>query len=563
MEILIFRFSLYKYPEEACVIMYMDNQDDRKKFKKGMRRNTSMAKWEFFKGHRENWFSEKIYNWTDPADFEEYSDLPDRCAMSRIREVVSDFSDMTLIEVRFYPAGTYQETGKPLLSNIPAFCLVRIKEVMSDRHVANIRIFLPIRWNRRFMGIAGAGSNLETDWDKEQTTNITSWPMAVRNGFACVVNDGATGMFVDASWGFKDGDLDWDMIEHWAFRGTHNVTALAKAVVETAYGEKIYKSYMHGTSGGARQIMAEAQQYPEDYDGLWADGPLYDYYNMMFSCLWAALVFYNEKHKVPLEKYKAAKELARKWQDAGILTDPFDLKDGDWINYLGQLKGMWTPAGLVTEEDLRIMIKVWNGPMLSDGRRITYGFGPEITQWPVGPRHFGYLRIKENGQPSLIPFALQLFRWMKRDPAWDFTTCTYHEYEQMYLTHKKEFEKYSCYEPDLRKMAAFNTKLILTHGTGDHIVPNQLSREYYKNACHYFISEKEMNRYFRAFFPRYGGHALFDWDGPNVTNASGYRALMDWAEEEKAPESLNTLKYDFENERVIEKSVVPVYRSGS
>ena len=516
------------------------------------------AKWEFFKGSRENWFSHSMYNWMDPREFKEYGILHDRCKPEIIRQVLAPYINIMAISIRFYEAGSYQETGKPLLTNVPAFYLVRLKQVLSDRHTANIKLFLPLYWNERFMGIAGAGSNLETDWDKEQTTNLTSWPMAVRNGFACVVNDGATGMFVDASWGFKDdASLEWDMIEHWAFRGTHIVTQAAKRVVEAVYDQKIYKSYMHGTSGGARQIMAEAQRYPQDYDGLWADGPLFDYYNMMFSCLWAALVFFNEEHKVSLTKYQEIKDYAR--SQADHLNGPFDIEDASWQNFLSYLPGMMTEDGPITYEDLRVMIKVWNGPVLSDGSRITYGFGPEITQWPVGPRQFGYLRIKENGEPSLIPFALQMFRWMVRDPNWDFRSCSYPQFEELYLAHKEEFEKYSTYEADLRQMAHYKGKLIITHGTGDHIVPNKLSLTYYKKVAKYFNSEEDMKKNVRIFFPRFGGHALYDWDGPNVTNASGFRALMRWVEEDKAPEYLETLKYDFMKDQVIERGSVPVF----
>ena len=516
------------------------------------------GKWEFFKGNRDNWFSSDMYNWVAAEELKEYQILHQRCRPENIREVLAPFLNIVLMSICFYESGSYQEQGKPLLDNVPAFYLVRFKQVLSEKHVANIKLFLPLHWNERFMGIAGAGSNLETDWDKEQTTNLTSWPMAVRNGFACVVNDGATGMFVDASWGFKaDHSLEWDMIEHWAFSGTHIITVAAKRVVEKVYGHQIYKSYMHGTSGGARQIMAEAQRYPQDYDGLWADGPLFDYYNMMFSCLWAALVYFNEDHKVSLEKYKVIKKLAR--IQAPNLNGAFDIDDPSWQRFLSILTKVSTADGPISEEDLRVMVKVWNGPVLSDGTRISYGFGPEITQWPVGRRQFGYLRIKENGEPSLIPFALQMFRWMVRDPEWDFRKCTYEQFEELYFEHKSEFEKYSTYEADLRKMASCNGKLILTHGTGDHIVPNKLSLEYYKKAITYFNSEEEMKKNFRIFFPIFGGHALYDWDGPNVTNASGLRTLMDWVEKEEAPEYLETLKYDFMEDKVIEKGRVDVF----
>lgn len=518
------------------------------------------VKWEFFKGNKENWFSHPIYNWMNPDSFEEYSILHKRCKPDLVRQALLPFLNIIPMSIRFYEAGTYQEEDKPLLTNVPAFYLIRMKQILSDRHTANIKLFLPIYWNERFMGIAGAGSNLETDWDKEQTTNLTSWPMAVRNGFACVVNDGATGMFVDADWGFKkDDSLEWELIEYWAYSGTHIVTQAAKRVVEAVYDRKIYKSYMHGTSGGARQIMAEAQRYPEDYDGLWADGPLFDYYNMMFSCLWAALVFFNESHKVSVMKYKAVKEYVRKQDDH--LHGSYDASNPFWNDIIQKLPGYITEDGPITEEDLRVMKKVWDGPILSDGSRICYGFGPEITQWPVGPRQFGYLRIKDNGEPSLIPFALQMFRWMLRDPNWDFRSCSYEMFEKLYISHKKEFDKYSTYDTDLRNMVKYNGKLMITHGTGDHIVPCRLSLEYYKKVSKYFTSEEEMNKNIRIFFPKHGGHALYDWDGPNVTNASGFQALMDWVEKEKAPQELHTLKYDFMNDKIVQEGSVEVHCS--
>ncbi len=516
-----------------------------------------MGKWGFFKGSRDNWFSHELYNWMDSSRFPQAAQLHERCKAERIREALSSFTDMYLQTIEYYPDGTFQEEGKPLLDNVQAFYLVRLKEFLSGRHIADHKIFLPLRWNHRFMGIAGAGTNMETDWDKEQTTNLTSWPMAVRNGFACVVSNGATGMFVDSSWGFKDQGLDWEMINNWAFTGTHNMTVCAKAVVEAAYGEKICKSYMHGTSGGGRQIMCQAQLYPEDYDGLWADGPLFDFYNMMFSCLWAAVVYYNESNRVPLEKFITANKLTRTAKRVSM--GPFDLKSMGWLNYLRALPGTPTPAGPITIFDLQVMLKVWNGPVLSDGTRISYGFGPEITQWPVGPRKFGYLKRHEDGTITVIPFALQFLRWLVRDPDWDIRTCSYKEFEKIYLDHKKEFEKFAFYDPDLRPLAKCGGKLLITHGTGDHIAPHQVSFDYYKKTLQYFSSEQELNKTFRVFFPPEGGHALYDWDGPNVTNESGWKALMNWVENDQPPEQLRAVNYDFSEDKLIKDTTVPVF----
>lgn len=97
---------------------------------------------------------------------------------------------------------------------------------------------------------------------------------------------------------------------------------------------------------------------------------------------------------------------------------------------------------------------------------------------------------------------------------------------------------------------------MITHGTGDHISPHQLTLDYYGKALSYFDSEEKMNESFCIFCPEEGGHALYDWDGPNVTNAAGMAALTKWVEEGIIPEKLRTVNYDFMEDRVTRESEV-------
>ena len=163
------------------------------------------------------WFEHPLYLWMDRDHFISHEKmLAQSCAEDRIRRLLDSFPRVSLEKVTFYKAGTYSEPGKTVLDNIPDFYEIRMRQQTAKNHIGTFRLYLPVEWNGRYMSIAGAGTNMETDWDKEQTTNLTSWPMAVRNGFACVVSDGATGMFVDNRWGFKNGDLDWQMIRNWS-----------------------------------------------------------------------------------------------------------------------------------------------------------------------------------------------------------------------------------------------------------------------------------------------------------------------------------------------------------
>ena len=79
---------------------------------------------------------------------------------------------------------------------------------------------------------------------------------ALINGFSCATTDsGNQGSC--SKWG-----RDRECLEHWSYRGTHNMTIFGKAVAEILHGRPVRYSYMNGGSGGGRQSLAEAQFYP-------------------------------------------------------------------------------------------------------------------------------------------------------------------------------------------------------------------------------------------------------------------------------------------------------------
>ena len=92
-----------------------------------------MAKWAFFKGNKENWFSSDIYNWMDPSDSILYPTLEKNCIPSVIREALRDYPDLFLQEIRYVAEGSWKEKNKPLLYNIPAFYFIRIKQFISGK----------------------------------------------------------------------------------------------------------------------------------------------------------------------------------------------------------------------------------------------------------------------------------------------------------------------------------------------------------------------------------------------------------------------------------------------
>lgn len=505
------------------------------------------------------WYENRIYRWMDYHNFPSMkSNLDENCREDLIRDLIREFPKLRLESVQFYKQGTYQEAEKTTLDNIPDFYEIRMSQQVSKNHKGSFRIYLPVYWNQRYMGISGAGTNNEVDWFSSVRFNVISWPMSLMNGYACAVSDNDTGIRLDCTWGFDaEGNLERDHIEAWAHETLHETTVCAKKLIAAIYGKEILASYIHGTSGGARQVVTEAIRYPGDFDGHWADAPSIDHLNLPFACVWAAVVEANEKHIVSISKYAKARELAL--ADPALYNIPFSMKEYKWMNFVNALSGMETKDGPISRRDLQIMVKTWEGPFTKEGKRMAYGYGPTIRQWPVpnaNPLYGYYRRNPETGKYLLMPIAEQFIRWFTNKPDLDIHSLSYDAFENIYKTCRKSFERYAFNESDFSKLAQCKGKIMITHGTGDCVVPYQQMINYYMSALDAFPSEKMMNETFRLYMPPMAGHSILDWTGPAISIADGLTALTKWVEEEKAPDVIDTMFYDFAKEEVLENSTV-------
>src|SRR6202140_2953550 len=85
------------------------------------------------------------------------------------------------------------------------------------------------------------------------------------------------------------------------WRSEHEMTVKAKAVIQAFYGSAPRLSYWNGCSTGGRQALKEAQQFPDDYDGIIAGAPA----NRTAISLWiAAAVLKDPASYIPPAKYK-------------------------------------------------------------------------------------------------------------------------------------------------------------------------------------------------------------------------------------------------------------------
>ena len=88
--------------------------------------------------------------------------------------------------------------------------------------------------------------------------------------YAAVATDtGHAGSPIDAAWALGHPEKVVDF----GHRGIHEMTRVAKLVVQQFYGSGPKHSYFIGCSDGGREALMEAQRYPDDYDGILAGAP--------------------------------------------------------------------------------------------------------------------------------------------------------------------------------------------------------------------------------------------------------------------------------------------------
>src|SRR5215472_14437947 len=177
-----------------------------------------------------------------------------------------------------------------------AFCRVQIT-VAPQIHI-EVWLPPPDKWNHRFQAEGGGGY-----------AGVISFSALA----AAVTGDAVTGLFATASTdtghpagGTANGQggangaqggggfalnpatdqLNDGLIVDFASRSEHEMTLKAKAVIAAYYGQAQKFSYWNGCSTGGRQGFIEAQRFPEDYDGILAGAPAFNWDRFIPAELW-------------------------------------------------------------------------------------------------------------------------------------------------------------------------------------------------------------------------------------------------------------------------------------
>jgi feruloyl esterase len=131
----------------------------------------------------------------------------------------------------------------------------------------NFELLLPETWNGKFV-MGGGGGFVGV----VQNTSLMFG--SLQKGYATVGTDtGHAGHPANGSWAYNN----LERLVSFGHQAVHRTAVTAKALITDYYTNDISRSYFTGCSRGGGHGFMEAQRYPEDFDGIVAGSPAYDW----------------------------------------------------------------------------------------------------------------------------------------------------------------------------------------------------------------------------------------------------------------------------------------------
>ncbi len=131
----------------------------------------------------------------------------------------------------------------------------------------NFELLLPDGWNGKFV-MGGGGGFVGS------IINVALGYGALQKGYATVGTDtGHRGSAIDASWALNN----LERVVSFGHQAVHRTAVTGQALTAAYYGRDPSRDYFLGCSRGGGQALMEAQRYPDDFDGIVAGAPAYNW----------------------------------------------------------------------------------------------------------------------------------------------------------------------------------------------------------------------------------------------------------------------------------------------
>jgi len=457
-----------------------------------------------------------------------------------------------------------------------------------------IEVWLPSRanWNNRIHVIGGGGwaggvhTNITVLAGAGGATGPTSSPRVASTIEGAVSATTDTGHTVGTgSFAMNpDGTINTVLWNDFAQRGIHEMAVKTKALTKAYYGRPARYAYWDGFSTGGRQAHKLAQVHPDDFDGILAGAPAFNWTRFITNELYPQLVYQRDLAGVPLTAAQLnllgnaainACDVVG-GQHLGYIEDPSECRYDPTrdASVLCTASGGTNPtANCVNATQAQAMNKLWYGqtrdgsvpsPAVDnswehtlDSNHLWYGltrgssFGGLGGSTPAGvPTPFTIatdMVALEDQNPTL---ATPSFQNPTGNGANGWLNLTYGQLGSAFdngLLLQRPFAHINTDDPDLRRFRASGGKMLMYHGLADVLIMPQGSIRYYNRVVREMGSLHAVQRFYRFYLIPGMTHGL----GNGTTNPNAnpplpgsaaadgtqqlYDVLTQWVENGVAP----------------------------
>jgi hypothetical protein len=451
-------------------------------------------------------------------------------------------ADAEIASAALQPAGPFElpaEFGPAITVPLPAFCRVEgVLRPTADSHIA-FEVWLPAEnWNGRFQGIgngAFAGS-----------IPYSGLASALRSGHAAAASDtGHSAGGTDARWAVghpeKVVDFGW--------RAVHLTAVAGKALAEAFYGDAPGKSYFVSCSNGGRQGLMEAQRFPEDYDGIIAGAPAYNWTGLFTGFVWNAQWLAKPGAFIPAAKAPAIANAVLAQCDKldgladGLVGDPRQCRFDPVV--LRCTAGETNAC--LTDPQIAALRAIHKGPQTPAGEQIYFGFPPGGESAPGSPGWDLWIFGPGPGASIQNAFGSNFVKHIVGAPD-DWTPADFDFGRDFSQLETATAATFNATDPDLSRFAARGGKLILYHGWADAAIPAQGTIAYHDAVVREMGADQAAS-FVRTFMVPGMHHCAggvgpsdFGQGGPSPENDDPATSLTDalqaWVEQGRAPDQV-------------------------
>jgi feruloyl esterase len=361
--------------------------------------------------------------------------------------------------------------GGRVVSGLPVFCRIAGSLRPTADSDIQFEVWLPVTgWNGKFQGIGNGGF--------AGTITYAGLVDAVKHGYATASTDTGHSEAVNtsAAWALHHPEKVIDF----GYRAVHETAVAAKGLIAAFYGEGPKKSYFSSCSNGGRQALMEAQRFPEDYDGIIAGAPAYDWTRLLSASGVATKAMLVEPGGyIGPEKLPAIQAAALAQCDAldgvkdGVIEHPPSCRFEPSVLVCkdAATDSCLTPAQVKT-------LQVLYGPKRdASGNAVLSGYVPGgeaenggWASWITGKAP----GVGANG----FDFFTNFFRYVvHEDPAWDYKTFDLTGELKLALDQVGRYV--DATDPNLEAFRKRGGRLLLYHGWSDAAIPPSGTVKYY------------------------------------------------------------------------------------